>query len=148
MSMAVDFTTPLTAEERDYLNARGRQEEIDRADAAHGAPEEMPDYSGDGTGPRTRQLDSGLAAIARPEELLAQLREMGVNVQVVDEPVDGDEVSPYDEWSLTDLKAEIDRRNEGRDDSTKLSKAGGVQALADRLYADDDASGDAGSTEQ
>lgn len=139
MSMAVDLSTPLTPEERAYLNERGRYAEIERADALHGGtPDDAPTFGGDGTGPRVQQLNTGLATIEEPEVLLQRLRDMGVNVQVLDED-DDSEVAPYTEWSITDLKTEIDRRNEGRDEASKLSKSGSVQTLADRLYKDDDA---------
>lgn len=43
----------------------------------------------------------------------------------------------YDALDLDALKAEIDRRNEGRDDDAKLSKRGGKETLAAALRDDD-----------
>lgn len=45
----------------------------------------------------------------------------------------------YDALDVEALKAEIDRRNEGRDDEAKLSKRGGKDTLADTLRSDDEA---------
>lgn len=42
------------------------------------------------------------------------------------------------------LKAEIDRRNEGRDDADRIGKRGGVETLAAALVADDKAGSDRG----
>lgn len=71
-----------------------------------------------------------------------------------DEPVTGDvgtsapdggqaipdpgDVRDYDSMSTAQLKAEIDVRNEGRDSDSRISKAGGHDALAARLREDDE----------
>lgn len=135
MSMNVDLSTPLTADERAYLNQRGRLADIERADNLHGGtPEDAPLFEGDGTGPRTNQLNSGMAAVERPEVLLQQLREMGYNVQVVDEDEDASteeaDVPPYEDWKVTELDAELKRRS--------LPVTGDKAAKANALYADDD----------
>ena len=134
MSMGVDLSTPLSKEEAAYLAQRGRDAELVGAAERHGQDvnELLSDQNGDGTGPVVTPLNTNLQQIAAPEVLLARLREMGVNVQVVDEPVedDGDdEVSPYEEWSAKDLEAELKRRD--------LPVTGDKQSKVDRLYADD-----------
>lgn len=45
----------------------------------------------------------------------------------------------YDALDVEALKAEIDRRNEGRDDEAKVSKRGGKDTLAAALRSDDEA---------
>jgi len=45
--------------------------------------------------------------------------------------------SPYDDLDVDALKAEIDKRNEGRDDESRISKRGGKDALTAALVADD-----------
>lgn len=45
----------------------------------------------------------------------------------------------YSYLDLDALKAEIDKRNQGRDDSTRISKRGSVETLAAALTADDQA---------
>jgi hypothetical protein len=139
MSMEVDFTKPLTADERKFLESRGRYSDIERADAASGVSTEYSE--GDGTGPVQRALLTSEAAAERREQLLAELALLDTVEGVSDAP-DGEdgEVQPYDQWELPELKAEIDRRNEGRAGDSKIAKTGNVQVLADRLYADDEAS--------
>ncbi|MFE6645666.1 hypothetical protein ACFVJS_03825 [Nocardioides sp. NPDC057772] len=45
----------------------------------------------------------------------------------------------YDALDVDALKAEIDRRNEGRDDEAKVSKRGGKDTLVAALRSDDEA---------
>lgn len=138
MSMAVDLSTPLTAEEAAYLQERGRHQELQAAAERHEQDVNellAGSQTGDGTGPRTMPLNTDLRQIEEPEVLLARLREMGVNVEVKDTPVedatgDDEDVSPYEEWPVKDLDAELKRRN--------LAVTGDKQAKADRLYADDE----------
>ena len=135
MSMEVDLNTPLTADERAYLNERGRLADIERADNLHGGtPEDAPEFNGDGTGPRTNQLNTGLAAVERPEVLIKQLQEMGYDVEVkpasTEDEDDDTEVPPYESWKVPELDAELKRRN--------LPVTGDKAAKANALYADDD----------
>jgi hypothetical protein len=145
MSMAVDLSTPLTKDEAKYLSTRGRDAELHGAAERHGQDvnQLLSGQAGDGTGPVVTPLGTGDQMVVTPDRLLAQLRDMGVNVQVVDEPVeDSDdseeddseevnpELSPYDDWSVKQLDAELKRRN--------LATTGDKKAKADRLYADDD----------
>jgi hypothetical protein len=137
MSMGVDLSTPLTPEEAQYLHNRGRDAELQGTADRHGQDvnELLSDQSGDGTAPVVTPLNTNLQQMATPEALLARLRDMGVNVQVVDEPGDDaddaePDVSPYEEWPVKDLDAELKRRN--------LPVTGDKQAKLDRLYADDE----------
>lgn len=115
MSMKVDLSTPLTADERAYLNERGRTAEIDRADALHGVVDDTV-YAGDGTGPRTQQLMTGLAAVERAEVLKREIEQLGYKVIIESlseaeaEEGDGDELPPYESWKVADLDAELKDR--------------------------------------
>lgn len=134
MSMKVDFTTPLSDEERAYLDARGRYADIERADQITGT--ETPESEvGDGTGLQQQPLVTSEARAAERERLLARIRE--IDGAPAEDESDA-EVDPYEVWSMEELKAEIDRRNETRASDSKISKAGGKADLAQRLYADDD----------
>lgn len=53
---------------------------------------------------------------------------------------EGGESSEYDGFTVAELKDEIDARNEGREDDSKLSKTGTKAELVAALVADDDAS--------
>ncbi len=136
MSMAVDLSTPLTADEAKYLSNRGRDAELFGAAERHGQDvnELLTDRSGDGTAPRVMQLNTGLQQVESADVLLARLREMGVNVEVVDEEPDGTdedtEVAPYESWKVPEMDAELKRRN--------LPVTGDKQAKANALYADDE----------
>jgi hypothetical protein len=138
MSMEVDLTTPLTTEERNYLHMRGRLPDIERADNLHGVEgADVP--TGDGTGPVTMQLGTAEQQVQRREQLLAELRAMGVPVVVKEDEEDQEDTAPpYETWKSADLNAEIDRRNTGRTDLDKISKSGSVTERADRLYVDDE----------
>ena len=135
MSQEVDLTTPLTREEREYLNMRGRLPDIQRADDMHGVTD-APVSQGDGTGPVVMALGTAEQQAQRREQLLAELKAMGVPVVVQE---DEDETAPpYETWKSGDINSEIDRRNVGREDADKISKAGSVSERADRLYMDDE----------
>lgn len=138
MSMEVDLSTPLTEEERQYLHMRGRLSDIQRADDLHGV-EGAPVPEGDGTGPGVMALGTAEQSAQRREQLLAELRAMGVPVVVADESTEEvEEAPPYETWNSKDLNAEIDRRNMDRADGDKISKSGSVSERADRLYMDDE----------
>lgn len=129
MSMEVDLSTPLTEEERAYLHMRGRLSDIQRADDLHDVSD-APVPTGDGTAPGSEEL--------RKAQLIAELRGMGVDVNVPGEDDEDETAPPYETWNSKDLNAEIDRRNVGRADADKISKAGSVTERADRLYMDDE----------
>lgn len=51
---------------------------------------------------------------------------------------DTDVPEAYDDRTVAQLKAEIDRRNQDRDDDDKIAKSGGKDALVARLEDDDE----------
>lgn len=59
-------------------------------------------------------------------------------VVVVPPPSDPDKVKPLKEWTVKDLKAEVDSRNEGREDDAKIvvGGKGNKSDLAKALEAD------------
>lgn len=128
MSMQVDTSTPLTQEERAYLLMRGRDAEVFQIDERYGATD--ADYSGDGTGPKSRTLLTGEQVAGRREQLLAELemldKHYGDPESVED---DGSEVAPYEDWTHKELDTELKRRS--------LSGGGSKEEKAQRLYADD-----------
>jgi hypothetical protein len=140
MSMHVDYSTPLTNEERAYLELRGKYHDIERVDSAHSV--ETPAYGvGDGTGTTPVSLLSSDQAAGRKAALLAELARIEEAEKASGAPGTDEDVTaaPYEEWSVDDLKAEIDVRNADKAEGDKIAKTGGVKVLADRLYADDEA---------
>lgn len=138
MSMKVDFTTPLTEQERAYLDSRGSYADIQRADALNGV-DTPASGEGDGTGIQQVGLMTSEQRASERERLLARLREIGGDSETADTDDEEDaEPDPYEVWTTKDLQAEIDRRNAEAGREVKISKAGGKQDLADRLYADDE----------
>jgi hypothetical protein len=135
MSMQIDYSTPLTLREREYLDSRGRYADIERADLLSGT--ETPESgSGDGTGLQQQPLLTSEARAAERDRLMARLAQLDSEGGSPDE--DADEVAPYEEWKLDDLKAEIDVRNEARPADAKLAKTGKAVDLAARLRKDDE----------
>jgi hypothetical protein len=134
--MKVDFSSPLTNQERGYLEARGLYADIERADNMHGV--ETPAFgAGDGTGLQQVSLMTSEQRASERERLLARLAEIGGDSETAGTDEDA-EPDPYEVWEPADLKAEIDRRNQESGREVKISKAGSKQDLADRLYADDE----------
>lgn len=134
MSMNVDFSTPLTEQERAYLEARGRYADIERTDNTTGV--ETPAYGeGDGTGLQPSPLNSSEVAAARKQKLLDELAAIEASERAAAEANtfegDDEEVVPYEKWKPAELKEELERR--------KLDSSGVKQVLVDRLYADDEA---------
>lgn len=139
MSMAVDYNTPLTQEERAYLESRGKLAEIQRADSINGVTN-PPEYgAGDGTGPQLQPLLTSEQRALEKERLRARLAELEAAEAESGADEDSDEVPPYESWKSNDLNKEIDARNEGRPEEQKISKSGTVAERATRLYADDEA---------
>lgn len=136
MSMAVDLSTPLTQEEREYLAARGRYADLERADAMHGVTDAPALPDGDGTGPTqygTASYDVRDQRIAALERELALLKgETDDSEEEADDSEDG-EVSPYEQWTVQELDAELKRR--------KLPVTGNKDAKVTALYDHDDAAG-------
>jgi hypothetical protein len=136
MSMKVDYSTPLTQEEREYLEARGAHADIERADSMNGVETPEPGQ-GDGTGLQMQPLLTSEARAAEKERLLARLRQIEGDEADADLADDDEDLPPYEEWSLDLLKTEIDTRNEGREHN-KMSKTGSQATLAARLRQDDE----------
>jgi hypothetical protein len=135
MSMGIDLNKPLTPEERAYLNERGQTAVIERVDALHGVQDDTV-FEGDGTGPRTNQLMTGLAVIERPEVLVKQLEDMGYKVTIeeinpagADEEDDEELLPPYEQWKVPELDKELKARD--------LPVTGDKAAKAAALRADD-----------
>lgn len=127
MSMEVDFNTPLSNEERNYLNMRGRLADIQRADDRHEVTDaDVPE--GDGTGPQMRPLGMAEDAATERQRLLDRLRELDA-VDGPDEDSNDEELSPYEQWTNRELDDELGRRN--------LAKGGTKAEKVNRLYEDD-----------
>lgn len=63
------------------------------------------------------------------------------------DPGESDETpKSIDDMTVAELKAEIDRRNEGRDDESKVAKTGNKDELAEALKVDDSKSTGAGAS--
>lgn len=77
------------------------------------------------------QLDREWANIKKAQDEAAA-REMEEEVEIVDAP-------PYEEWTVTELKEEIDNRNVDRADDAKISSDGKKADLVAALEADDEA---------
>jgi hypothetical protein len=123
MSMEIDYSTPLTQEERAYLRERGKYGDEARADAMHGV-DTPPDDGGDGTGlVPVSALTSDQMAGER-DRLRARLAELDA-AEGVDDEDDEDVLPPYEEWKVTELRKEAGNRN--------LDKSGDVPTLAARL---------------
>lgn len=92
---------------------------------------------------------------SRNEELEQQVADLNAELEAVRSAAassgDGDDSAPdgadgstvapeasYGDLDLDGLKAEIDRRNEKRDEGSKLSKRGGKDTLVAALVADDE----------
>lgn len=129
MSMEVDFSTPLTLKEREYLLERGRYADIERMDNAHGGstPEELT--AGDGTGTVPVSLLSSDQAAARRAKLLAELKQLD-EIEGVSQDPDDDELPPYESWKVPELDAELKDR--------KLPVVGTKEEKVARLYKDDE----------
>jgi hypothetical protein len=135
MAMGIDFSKPLTPEERKFLDERGRYADIERMDATFGtaAPEGF-DTSGDGTGPQMEPVLLGEVRAARKERLLAELAAIE-QAEAADEDEEGGEVAPYESWKVPELDAEIKRRN---DAGASLATGGNKDEKVARLYEDDE----------
>jgi hypothetical protein len=133
MSMGVDLSSALTAEERAYLAERGRYADIDRVDALHGVTDAPDLGSGDGTGPQMVPLMTGEQRAGEAARLRARLAELEAEDT---EDSDEETAEPYEAWKVDELKAEIDRRNVGRATEAQLPKGTKAQ-MVDTLYDDD-----------
>lgn len=133
MSMAVDLSTPLTQAEREYLQMRGRYDDITRADEMHGVTDQsLPE--GDGTGP----VLHGMASYDVRDQRIAALEAELALLRGNDAPVDteeevADDVAPYEEWTVAELDAELKRRG--------LPVKGDKPTKVTALYDHDDVAG-------
>jgi hypothetical protein len=140
MSMEVDYTTPLTDKEREFLLERGRYADIERMDNSFSTDTSYGE--GDGTGLVQRSVVSSDVMADRKAALLrelAQIEELESSTTVA--PVDGedeDEDPGYESWKVSELQEEIDQRNaDGRSDEYKINRNGTKPELAARLREDD-----------
>jgi hypothetical protein len=127
MSMEVDFSTPLTDEERAYLAERGRYADVERVDAMTGS-EPQPFGEGDGTGLKQASVLTSDQMASERERLLARLAELNAMAPDADDDSDT-EVAPYEEWTPQELKDELGRRG--------LPKSGTKADLVARLEEND-----------
>jgi len=133
MSMGVDLSSPLTAEERAYLAERGRYADIERVDGLHGVTDGPDLGEGDGTGPQYVPLMTGEQRAGEAARLRARLAELEAEDE--DSEDEADDVSPYEEWKKPELDAELDRRG--------LVKTGTNAEKAVRLREDDEVNAEA-----
>lgn len=145
MSRTIDPDKPLTAEDRKYLVERGNYALIKKMDDEHGT---APDENGDteeGLAARIAELEAEANELRGRQTQLRIAREQR-EAQVRDNTVvDGQGGSEnrqddYEDrkWTRDLLAAEIERRNEGRDDEYKMSSSGTKAQLIERLRADDE----------
>lgn len=130
--MEVDFSKPLTAEERAYLEGRGKYAEIERADSINGVTNPPALGDGDGTGPVSTPLATGEQRALEKERLLKRLAELESAEDASD--TTGDEVvdEPYEAWKPAELDKELKTRN--------LPAGGTKGEKVARLYEDDEKS--------
>jgi hypothetical protein len=124
MSMEVDLSTPMTAEEYAYLQDRNRQDLIERSHAMHGTSD--ADYeqvnSGDGLQPVSLlQGEARADRINRLREELAMLEGDEPDEEVTDRN--------YADWSVEELNEELKDR--------QLPLTGNKADKVARLQADD-----------
>lgn len=133
MSMEVDFSTPLTEQERAYLLMRGRSHDVERADNQTGGqtPDEM--LSGDGTGTQPVSLMTSDRMAQRKAELERELRLIEEAEQATADTDEDDELPPYEAWKVADLDKELKARN--------LAVTGSKEEKAARLNKDDETAG-------
>lgn len=89
--------------------------------------------------PRDRPLSAQDREYLLSRNELAMIEAIDSQHGVLDED-GGDDVLPYEQWSVEDLRAEIDDRNKAYAEAgseTKISKAGSRADMAGRLHEDD-----------
>jgi len=133
MSMEIDFSKPLSDEERAFLMERGRYADVERSDNAYGTSGDPSLYTGDGTGLREQQVVTGEVARRRKEELLAELAaiEEAEGTGTGDEDEEADDLPPYEALTVKDLDAELKARH--------LPVTGSKEAKVKALYDHDEA---------
>jgi SAP domain-containing protein len=129
MSMEVDYSTPLTSEERAYLESRGKLSDIERADNAHGIEGYVPG-SGDGSGLIQKSVISGDVVARRKQELQEELARIEAQEREAAGDVEtDDDVPDYSAWKPEELRSELSRR--------ELSSSGTKPQMVQRLQEDD-----------
>lgn len=146
MSRQIDLTKPLSEDDRLYLESRGLQAQLD-TNALHlmggGADEEAPNEAPAVIEPVTPApiapepvpAPTPVAPTAPVEPVVAPVAPVEPVPAVVED-------EPYKGVTVPDLKAEIDTRNEGREDTAKIAVAepGNRPEIVAALVADDEAS--------
>ena len=146
MARHIDESKPLSADDRQWLTDWGRQDVIDRIDAAHGKQEDQPDSDtvkvsdlkailakngiDPGDGDVLAALDSALAG--KPGSTDNSVRTIGDSAGHVAPEADSGEATPeddYDDWNVDELKDELGDR--------ELSKSGNKSDLIARLREHD-----------
>ena len=147
MSRKVDITKPLSDEDRQYLLDRGQHAKIAQADAAAGGddsalaasttPGGVSGVTVGGSSPLAQDPSVGRYTPAEPA------------VQAGDGLTSDDDKDAKAEAAIADrdyeakgvlvkhLQAEIDRRNEDRDEDDQIPRTGTKDDLVDALKADD-----------
>jgi hypothetical protein len=147
VSRKVDLTKPLSDEDRQYLTDRGRLNDIAVADAnargedsapvAQTTPAGVSGVSVGGGSPLATDPSHGRFAPAEPALQTGDGLKEGddKDLAAAEAISNGD----YDAKGVTvaHLQAEIDRRNEDRDEDDELPRSGTKQELIDRLTEDD-----------
>jgi hypothetical protein len=132
VSQEVDLSTPLTRAEREYLLARGRYGDVERADSQFGGytPDEL--LSGDGTGTHPVSVLTSDQAADRKRRLLEELAAIeAAEGATTEAPADEDEeLKPYEDMTVPELDAELKARS--------LSTAGKQAEKVARLHKDDE----------
>lgn len=133
MSMAVDFSTPMTDEEYAYLQQRSQTARIEQLHAMHGTTD--ADYAhvdlgaGAQAGPRPQAMLQGEARAARREQLLEELAALSGDEDDEESESESENLRPYAEWSGVELDAELGVR--------ELPKTGTKADKVKRLEEDD-----------
>lgn len=85
-----------------------------------------------------------IPVLAQPQERPGEsgdvhaARNTGESDESAEDSTEGQDERPYAEWSKTELRAEIDRRNEERDEEDRIAVSGTAADLAGRLIEDDE----------
>lgn len=149
MSREIDFSEPLSDEDRTWLLANNRDEEVLANDAAHGRDSsDVAARKGSGVSFMTgnepslsadRVYPTGLTTVAADADLDKERREAQFKSAMEDgdapSGVDTGDVTtetdekPYEDWKGDELRAELGKR--------ELSKSGTNPEMIERLRADD-----------
>lgn len=132
MSRKIDYSKPLSDDDKAWLIARGWGNRIP-GNEAHPSSNVGPviDPNASAEDQLKNQPNTGTAT--------------GTLGAVEERPEDGYTEDDYASWKVADLKAEIDERNEERDDDHQISSEGKKADLVAALVADDEAQPTAGN---